>query len=377
MKILMTTSFYPPYHIGGDAVHVKYLAEALAKKGHEVHVMFSLDAYDLKEKNKEKKYENKHKNEEDKNENIKLHPIKSPLGRLEPVLNFCVGTQRKTLNVFKRLVKQYEFDVVHHHNISLLGHNILKKQGDYKNIYTAHDFWILCHKYDLIKSNKLCESKNCFFCCLAEKRPYQIWRNWFKKYLNDIDRIIAPSNFMHSILSKELNDKKISTIPNFVKKYGNIKNVGYKDYFLYAGVLEKHKGVLNLVECFKDINENLLIAGEGSLKNKIEGFIRKENLKNVSLLGQKDSGETLSLIKNANALIMPSICFENCPLSAIEALSLGTPVIGSDKGGIPEIVEKIDSKLVFNAHNLIELRSRILNFDYRKYSSKKIREIFR
>ena len=46
----MTSTFYPPYHIGGDAVHVKYLAEELAKRGHEVHILHSIDAYNVKRK---------------------------------------------------------------------------------------------------------------------------------------------------------------------------------------------------------------------------------------------------------------------------------------------------------------------------------------
>ena len=48
LRFVMTTSFYPPYHLGGDAVHVYYLANELAKIGHEVHVIHSIDAYNLK-----------------------------------------------------------------------------------------------------------------------------------------------------------------------------------------------------------------------------------------------------------------------------------------------------------------------------------------
>ena len=48
LKFLMTCSFYPPYHVGGDATHVEYLAKELAKRGHEVHVFHSLDAYKIK-----------------------------------------------------------------------------------------------------------------------------------------------------------------------------------------------------------------------------------------------------------------------------------------------------------------------------------------
>ena len=48
LKFLLTSTFYPPYHLGGDAVHVSYLAEELVKRGHEVHVLHSLDAYIIK-----------------------------------------------------------------------------------------------------------------------------------------------------------------------------------------------------------------------------------------------------------------------------------------------------------------------------------------
>ena len=51
-KILMVSTFYPPYHLGGDAIHVKYLADELSKAGHEVHVIHSLDAYNLKKNEK-------------------------------------------------------------------------------------------------------------------------------------------------------------------------------------------------------------------------------------------------------------------------------------------------------------------------------------
>src|SRR3989344_6602223 len=79
MKILITNSFYPPYHVGGDATHCKYLAEALVQEGHEVHVIFSYDAYALK-----KAYGQKEENWN----GVKVHKIKSPLKKLEPILNY-------------------------------------------------------------------------------------------------------------------------------------------------------------------------------------------------------------------------------------------------------------------------------------------------
>src|SRR3989338_8401070 len=192
MKILLTTSFYPPFHIGGDAVHVQYLAEALVKEGNEVHVLHSMDAYRLKKKDKKERKESK----------VIVHTLQSSLGKLEPILNYMFGTQKYTLHYFKQLVEKEQFDVVHHHNISLLGYNILKKVGSYVNLYTAHDYWLICHCYDLMKGDKICDKKTCFSCTLAQRKPYLFYRH-FKKFrdaLNDIDTIIAPSNFMKCIL---------------------------------------------------------------------------------------------------------------------------------------------------------------------------------
>jgi len=365
MKILMTTSFYPPYHIGGDAVHVKYLAETLAKKGHEVHVLHSMDAYNFKKKEK--------KNPEKPRKNIILHTLNSPLGKLEPILNYCFGTQEYTMNYFKELVKKEKFDVVHHHNISLLGYNILKKIGHYKNLYTAHDYWLVCHKYDMIKGSDLCLEKSCFSCCLKNKKIYQFFRNSreFKKCINDIDRIIAPSEFMANILKKEFHN--VEVVHNFVSETTpNAKVKKIKGYFIFAGVLDKHKGILNLVKVFSELDKKLLLVGAG----KLEEGLKKIKTKNIELLGWKNQTELFSLISSAQALILPSICMENNPLIVLESLSLGTPVIGSDSGGIPEIVKKIDKKLVFKKNSTKQLKNIIFYFDRKKYPSKTIKKIY-
>ena len=138
MKILMTNSFYPPYHVGGADTHVKYFAEELVKEGHEVHVLFSMDAFKMKRHFEKKPFNSK---------GVIVHPMESPIGKAEPVLNYTIATQSYTSNYFRKLVQKMDFDVVHHHNISLLGNGILEKAGKYRNYYTAHDYWLVCPKF--------------------------------------------------------------------------------------------------------------------------------------------------------------------------------------------------------------------------------------
>lgn len=112
---LFTTSFYPPYHIGGDAIHVAYLSRELVARGHEVHVLHSVDAYRLKVKEKRASTE--------KNDGVHVHSCKSPFGRLSPLSAYAMGRSP--------YVEEISPEVAHHHNISLLGADALRNR-DYR-----------------------------------------------------------------------------------------------------------------------------------------------------------------------------------------------------------------------------------------------------
>jgi len=93
----------------------------------------------------------------------------------------------------------------------------------------------------------------------------------------------------------------------------------------------------------------LLIVGDGSLRSTLDTFIRKAGLsEKVTTLGWVNRERFLRLLTSASALIVPSIWPENAPLVALEALSLGTPVVGSDRGGLPEITSNVSNELTFS-----------------------------
>jgi glycosyltransferase involved in cell wall biosynthesis len=343
----MTSTFYPPYHIGGDAVHVKYLADELVKRGHEVHVLHSLDAYNVKKKKSPEKAES---------DDIFTHPVKTRFN-FSSYAAYAFGNSSAVNKEFESLVKQVKPDVVHHHNISLLGYDLLKKQGDYRNLYTAHDYWLICQQNNLLKNGKdICEHSTCFSCALKCKKTPQLWRHLkgFREAIQNIDILIAPSNYVRDKLSEYLGIETI-TLPNFAPELPDATEPsGFSNFFLYAGVLERHKGVLDLVNAYKEardeITAQLLIVGSGRLNDEIKQFVKRNGLEgSVILLDWVDNNLLYRLLRDANALVIPSIWPENCPLIALEALSFGTPIIGSDKGGLPEIIKKIDSNLIFQS----------------------------
>jgi glycosyltransferase involved in cell wall biosynthesis len=353
----MTSSFYPPYHIGGDAIHVKYLAEELVKRGHEVHVVHSLDAYFIKRHNipKVPDYNGVH-----------VHSLKAPFGKLDPLLVYTLGNSSFIRREFDKLLKNESPDVVHHHNISLLGYNILKKQGGYLNLYTAHDYWLICPTNNLLKNKKeLCTKRSCFSCTIRSGRPPQLWRasKSFKDMISEIDLIITPSEYLRNRLCDKIHQKSV-TLYNFAHPPpANIPPFEDSNYFLFVGMLEKHKGIIELLDVFKEFEDlkeaKLLIAGTGSLEEYVRGFIEKNALQDrIEYLGFQDHERLYSLYKGARALIIPSIWPENGPLVVLEAMSCGTPVVASNLGGLPEHIEKLDRNLIFrhdDAENLKDI----------------------
>jgi len=335
----MTSTFYPPYHLGGDAVHVKYLAEELARRGHEVHVMFSRDAYRLKRRNEAESL---------KHGRVQVHSLESPYGRLTPLKAYAFGNSSYVLKQYRKLVDEVNPNVVHHHNISLLGHGLFQKLAEYRQMYTAHDYWLACQRNDMMRKGRLCKERRCKSCVISSGRPPQFWRS--KLNTKELDCVICPSGFMQEQLKGIVNNTTV--LPNFVPDPPEkIVNSGKSDFFLFIGVMEPHKGVMELLDAFTHNKETLLIIGNGSLANEITRRIRDENLSpRIQYLGWVR--DKWSYVRDANAVLIPSLWPENCPLVALEAMSLGTPVICSDMGGTKEVVGKISEKLVIPVGDL-------------------------
>ncbi|MGO8806852.1 MAG: glycosyltransferase [Candidatus Bathyarchaeia archaeon] len=376
LKFLFSSSFYPPYHIGGDATHVEYLSKELADRGHEVHIIHSLDAYKVK---RGKIQPNKVVSRQ---ENVFVHAIKSPLGTLDPLLIYTVGNSLWVDAKFSQILKDVRPNVVHHHNISLMGYDLLRKRSDYLSLYTAHDYWLICPTNNLFKNQEeICNVKSCSSCSLKSNRIPQIWRSCrnFKMAVRNIDLLISPSEYVRKRLVQEIDVPSV-TLPNFVPHPpDNIPSSRYENYFLFLGMLEKHKGILNLIELFKEqrhnLNAKLVVAGGGSLSPYIRDYIEENSLSDsILFLGFVDNMTKYSLYANALAVIIPSIWPENAPLVALEALSVGTPVISSNQGGLPEIIEKVDPNLIFN--DWTELKDILLHFSKKDLSPQKIKNVF-
>ena len=110
-------------------------------------------------------------------------------------------------------------------------------------------------------------------------------------------------------------------------------------------------------------NKKLLIAGDGPDKDEIKEYIQKNNLQGrIKLLGYLNSNQVKEYVRKSRVVIVPSICRENCPYSILETLAIGRPIIGSNLGGIPELVINNECGYIYdNAEELTEKLEKILN----------------
>lgn len=144
-------------------------------------------------------------------------------------------------------------------------------------------------------------------------------------------------------VNREMSEKSLSLDFNCPEELG---------FFIFVGRLVPIKNVLELVSVFKNLNENLLIVGDGPLRKNIESLSDSES--NIKVLGEKDYKTALKLIAKSKALILPSER-EEYPRTVLEAITLGRPVFSRKLGVLPELKLKSEIKCFKSFAELSEL----------------------
>lgn len=384
MRFCMVTTFYPPHHFGGDAVFVQRLSGALVRRGHSVTVIHDVDAYNLLSGRAPTV-------PEDGSDGVEVIGLRSGWGALAPLLTQQIG--RPVLNAarLRRLFADRRFDVIHFHNVSLVGGPGILGYGDGVKLYTTHEHWLVCPTHVLWRHNREpCDRRECLRCVLAYRRPPQWWRatGFLERALDYVDAFIAPSEFTRSKHREFGFPRDMEVLPHFLAdptttdppERGTKASPHPRPYFLFVGRLEALKGlqtVLPLMDRHCDVD--LLVVGDGSygaeLRRQAAGSSR------IVFLGRRPCGELDALYRHALALIVPSIGFETFGIVVLEAFRQGTPALVRRLGPLPEMVETSGGGLIFDdTEGLSEamtrlttdadLRERLGAAGYRAYASR-------
>jgi glycosyltransferase involved in cell wall biosynthesis len=251
---------------------------------------------------------------------------------------------------------------------------------------TLHNYRLICPGSLLMRSGQLCED------CIGRTIPWpgvihKCWRGsrthtavaatmlatqrFLKTWTEQVDLYIALTEFSRKkFIQGGIPGDKIVVKPNFVtdsalSEANGVSIHGLQNTFLsseihpnalFVGRLSPEKGIQTLLQAWRTLPENkLIIAGDGPLSYETQRLVNQNNTKNILLLGRQPHVEVSRFMNRARLLVCPSECYENFPMTLVEAFASSLPVIASRLGAMAEIVEDGRTGLLFepgNAHDL-------------------------
>ena len=362
MKILMVNKFLHPN--GGSETYIFKLGDYLKSQGHEVQY-FGMEHEGRCVGNRVNAYTS----------DMDFHGG-SKLAKLAyPVKTIYSSEARKKIRL---VLEDFQPDVVHLNNFTyqLTPSVILeivkwrKESGrECRIVFTAHDYNLVCPNHMLNNPNSHencekclgghflnCTKGRCIHGSLAKSAigamEASFWK--WKGVYRYLDAMICCSEFLKSKMdTNPLFAQKTVALHNFVDKV-EWKERSKKDYVLYFGRFSEEKGVKTLIQVCKELPDvPFVFAGTGPMESELDGI---GNIRNVGF----QRGEALeNLIREARFSIYPSEWYENCPFSVMESQMYGTPVLGADIGGIPELIEAGKTGELFESGNPEALKEKV------------------
>ena len=358
MKILMINKFLYPN--GGSETYIFKLGAQLQEMGHEVQY-FGMEHEGRIVGNRVEAYTS----------NMDFHGGSKLAKLVYPIKTIYSAEARKKIRL---VLDDFQPDVCHLNNFNyqltpsiILEIRKWEKQSGHKCkiIFTAHDYQLVCPNHMCNNPNTLencekclgghflnCTRGKCIHGSLAKsavgtmEATFWKWQGVYKQ----IDKMICCSHFMKTKLdTNPVFAQKTVAMHNFVDPV-EFKEVQKKDYVLYFGRFSQEKGIATLVQAAKELPEiPFIFAGSGPLEHLLEGV---PNIENVGF----QRGEALeTLIREARFTVYPSEWYENCPFSVMESQMYGTPVLGANIGGIPELIRVGETGELFESGNGKEL----------------------
>jgi len=362
MKFAMLTTFFGPHSFGGDAAFVDRLSRALARHGHEVHVIYCRDAFELTRGDQTPRpYEAP--------PGVTVYPLSSRVGPLSPLATHQTGGPAFKEKAIRELIGSIRPDVLHFHNLSLIGGPGLlavPAPGAVK-LMTTHEHWLVCPMHVLWKFDAgVCEATACVRCCVRAGRPPQFWRRTplLDRSLRHLDALIAPSVSTLREHGRRGIRARMTHLPYFLPAdytgQPDAPTPGHgRPYVAVAGRLEKIKGFQDVVDAMPRLPHlDLRIAGSGPFEADLRR--RAEGMANVHFEGRLDSAQVAALFRGAVAVAVPSLVHETFGYVVLEAFAEKTPVVVRDLGALPELVAESGGGLVFRTGDeLVEALGRI------------------
>lgn len=266
----------------------------------------------------------------------------------------------KTYKDVKRIIDKEKIDIVHVHNtLNLISPSVYYAARSKKIpvVQTMHNFRLLCPGATFYRDGHICEDcvsrglkcaikHNCYrgsklqtLACVLSTKIHRMTRIYGKIcYI-----CLTEFNKEKLLQLKQIKVDKVFVKPNFIQNNSMFSTSAIrKDQYIYVGRLDKLKGIDILFEAWKQLGVNapkLLVCGSGPMEDWCKKFVSENKDCNIELLGFVSHGESIELIADSQALILPTQWYEGLPMTIVESFSVGTPVICSDLGNAGSLIE--------------------------------------
>lgn len=361
MKILMVNKFLYPK--GGAEIYMLRLGEQLKALGHEVEY-FGMAHPDNTVGNRWQLY----------TASMDFHGG-SLLSKATYPLKVIYSTEAR--RKMEKLLEEFCPDVLHINNFNYqLTPSILLAAADFRKkghalriVYTAHDSQLVCPNHMLFQpgARQVCEqclTGSPMHCvrgkCIHNSTARSILgalESWYwdkRRVYEVLDVILCPSGFMKRKLDTDpILAGKTVTLRNFVS-HSPVPHGEKGNYVLYFGRFSEEKGIIPLVEACRELPQiPFVFAGSGPLEDQLG------DLPNVRKAGFLNGEPLAALIHGARFSVCPSICHDTGPFSVMESIMAGTPVLGSNRGGIPDLIEAGRTGWVYDADDSHALKQEL------------------
>lgn len=343
MRVLLVHKFWKP--AGGVEQHSRDLIELLSREGHEVMPFGVADP----------------ENDPPLPEERRVSAVSFHGGglreRSRAAARACLGleTRRKIAD----LLANDSFDVAHvvhaYHQLGMTFMPLLRKH-DIPTIVDLFDYKVGCPRYLLFDDHA---DATCTV-CLEHKRGWA-WAPTLRRCWNGsaVSGMLLTAEALSTratraytaadcvVVQNKLQRKaaihsgvpadRVRVIPTWVADSDEKQDDAGGDHILFIGRLVREKGVHTLIQASREAHVPIRVLGDGPARADLEAFAVEVGA-DMTFLGWKDHEEVLAGLRTARALVVPSLWPEVFPFVICEAFSAGVPVIGSDIGGISDML---------------------------------------
>jgi glycosyltransferase involved in cell wall biosynthesis len=356
LHVLMCCNFYPPFFVGGAEIIVHAQAKAMIQAGHRVTVFCA------------------------RHDEAYLHySITEEIYDTVPVVrlylnaaNFALGNNFHNAEVdrqFTQVIDRINPDIIHLHNVAGLSLGMISVALARKipAFLTVHDHWGFCFKNTRLKEGmEICQDfSDCVTCAeqLSDREGKfdHVWlrNDYLALQFSKLHGIISPSPYLaKAYISAGIPPEQMSVISNGVDvdRFLGLKQLDRSSItFTFVGHLGFHKGLAILLEALEHLHQahvlgdlcQFNIVGEGNWGIQFSNFIGRHQLDQaIKLWGKVDHDQVDRIYQQTDVLINCSIWPENEPVTILEAMAAGIPVVASDLGGNRNLIDdRINGRL--------------------------------